>query len=119
MFKKYLLGLTLLFLAACSTPAQVAQTEPAQNCVSAEQVKANMLQHGVTLRTIIKDPALIKKFNEYAAPHMDTPPPEDATTLYFFQKEEVALVVWFKDGCALAHIVAPWNVIHSFLGPEV
>lgn len=134
LVKKYivdfLLGLSILFLilnlSACTTTqagdrvtAQKEQAPAAAQCVTTQRLKEGMAASHVTLRTVLTDPIMIKKFNDFAQPRVDAPLPEGSTEIYFFEKNDVVMILWAKDGCVQGHIVTHWEPIQKWLGYQV
>lgn len=122
-----LLGLALVpaLLFGCAAkdiqptqPKEVAQAE-ACSTVTATALRENMAKEAAVEFKADLEGEPFEEFVNWISPHLSNPIPAGVDRVMIFEKEGVALVVWLKQGCAVAHLVGPWAPIKQFLGVPI
>jgi len=108
-----LLGLLLLTACAATPLTPVAAT-----CTTGtvESFEAKAQQNELDLKGDYTG-ARLKDFITYISQFVDPSAMlVNADRALVYRKESAALVLFFKDGCALGHLTGPWEGLEPFVG---
>jgi hypothetical protein len=114
-------GLLLFGCAATQTPApkeQVQAQAGACQTTTPAAMRERFQQNGIKLKADLEGEPL-DALKEFLSPHVDKPIPAEVDRALIFEREGVALIVWFANDCAVGHAVGPWDAIKGFMGTPI
>lgn len=92
-----------------------AQPLPVEACASVtiEEAQATFPEKGIAQRVDLEGEPM-DQLNAFLAAHVAGRIPS-ADRMLIFEQDNVALIIWFKDGCSVQHAIGPWQPIKQFL----
>ena len=110
-----LLGL-LLLTACAATPLQPTVKAEACTTGTVETFEAKAQQNELDLKGDYTG-ARLKDFVTYISQFVDPSAMlVNADRALVYRKDSAALILFFKNGCALGHIVGPWQGLEPYIG---
>jgi hypothetical protein len=103
--------------AAAQAPApkeRVQAQAGACRTASPAAMRAQFQQNGIKLRADLEGEPL-DALKEALNPHLATLVPAEVDRALIFEREDVALIVWFAKDCAVDHAVGPWPMVRALM----
>ncbi len=116
--KRFLVpALLALAVAACAaTPAPKVAETAACPTITVTALDAQLTSHGGERKADYHG-AEAQAFNSFLTAHVvDQGPETPFDEIIVWVREKAAIVVWFSEGCAIAHVAGPASALEPFIG---